>query len=298
MRIIRRCGQVAAVVLAAVLVTVTSAVGDNNPNGTVFRAVGWFKGKSEISADQIKCEIPTISSAIGEGSFALGLWNTYGRATIYYPDINNPFGNPCGVWIQLRNNLSNEGIQLDHIQLSYKIKGANRLRAAVPTRKNFPRACAPFRHDTQFVGARMDPVNSTTTTSDSGAPNVVFIEMLPLVQPELFDCLRTEYVGRASSLFVSLSLVVHATAFGTSDNGDSFQSNTIAYSLNLRHSCGNGRVDDGEICDPTTPFNSCVDVCQSGTCSQSGVPCDPVSNPCPAGLCTAQDIPAECVCVF
>jgi len=295
---IMRCGQVAAVVLAAVLVTVTSAVGDNNPNGTVFRAVGWFKGKSEISADQIKCEIPTTSSAIGEGSFALGLWNTFGRATIYYPDINNPFGNPCGAWIQLQNNLLDQGIQLDHIELRYKIHGALRLRGAVPTRKNFPRACAPFRHDTHFVGGRMEPVNSSSTTSDSGAPNVVFIEMLPLVSPELFDCLRAEYVGRAAGLFVSLPLVVRATAVGTSDTGDTFRSNTIAYTLNLRHSCGNGRVDDGEICDPTTPFNSCVDVCQSGTCSQSGLPCDPVSNPCPVGACTSQDIPAECVCVF
>jgi len=293
-----RCGQVAAVALAAVLVTVGSAVGDNNPNGTVFRAVGWFKGKAEISADQIKCEIPTISSAIGEGSFALGLWNTYGRATIYYPDINNPFGNPCGVWIQLQNNLLDQGIQLDHIELRYKIKGARRFSGVVPTHKGFPRACAPFRHDTHFVGARMDPVNSSNTTSDSGAPNVAFIEMLPLVSPELFDCLRAEYVGRAASLFVSLPLIVRATAVGTSDTGDTFRSNTIAYTLNLRHSCGNGRVDDGEVCDPTTPFNSCVDVCQSGTCSQSGLPCDPVSNPCPLGACTPQDIPSECVCVF
>ena len=293
---IRRCGQVAAALLT-VMVTVGSVAADNNPNGTVFRAVGWFKGKAEISQDQIKCEIPTISSAIAEGAFAIGLWNTYGRDTIYYPDINNPFGNPCGVWIQLQNSLLTEGIQLDHINLSYKIKGANRLRGTVPTRKGFPRACAQFKHDTLFVGGRMDPVSSSNTNSDSGAPNVVFIEMLPLVQPELFNCLRQEYVGRAAGLFVSLPLVIHATAFGTTDTGDSIQANTIAYTLNLRHSCGNGRVDDGEICDPTTPFNSCVNVCQSGTCSQSGVPCD-VTNPCQNGVCTAQDIPSECVCVF
>jgi len=294
---IRRCGQVGAVLLT-VLVTVGSVAADNNPNGTVFRAVGWFKGKSEISQDQIKCEIPTVTSAIAEGSFAIGLWNTYGRDTIYYPDINNPFGNPCGVWIQLSNNMLNQGIQLDHINLSYKIKGANRLRGTVPTRKNFPRACAQFRHDTQFIGGRMDPVNSSISNSDSGVPNVVFIEILPLVSPELFNCLRQEYVGRAASQFKSLPLVINATAFGTSDTGDSFQSNTIGYTLNLRHSCGNGRVDDGEICDPTTPFNSCVNTCVSGTCSESGVPCDPVTNPCQNGTCTAPDIPAECVCVF
>jgi hypothetical protein len=295
---IRRCGQVGVVVLAAVLMMVGSAAGDNNPNGMVFRAVGWFKGKSEISQDQIKCEIPTVTSAISEGSFAVGLWNTYGRATLYYPDINNPFGNPCGVWIQLQNNLLNQGIQLDHVELRYRIQGALRMRGAVPTRKNFPRACAAFRHDTHFVGARLEPANSSNSTSQSGAPNVAFIEMLPLVQPELFDCLRQEYVGRASTLFASLPLVVRATAVGMSDTGDTFRSNTISYTLNLRHSCGNGRVDDGEVCDPTTPFNSCVNVCQSGACSQSGEPCDPVSNPCQNGACTGQDIPAECVCVF
>src|SRR5689334_22967912 len=57
--------------------------------GTVLRAVGWFKGKAEITAGRISCEIPEVQSAISEGSFTLGLWNTYGTQTIEYPDPAN-----------------------------------------------------------------------------------------------------------------------------------------------------------------------------------------------------------------
>src|SRR5262249_5127009 len=59
MRIMRR-GVVTAVAL--VLATAFGAgtvAADNNPNGTSFRAVGWFKGKAEITDTEIKCEIPT-----------------------------------------------------------------------------------------------------------------------------------------------------------------------------------------------------------------------------------------------
>ena len=87
-------GTVVATLLAAMLVAGVASA-DNNPNGTAFRAVGWFRGKGEISDSSIKCEVPTTTSAIADGSFAMGLWNTYGVATVYFPDINGPFANPC-----------------------------------------------------------------------------------------------------------------------------------------------------------------------------------------------------------
>ena len=81
--------------LAALIVVGVAmpARGDNNPNGMAFRAVGWFKGKAEISAGDIKCEIPSVTSAIFEGAFAMGLWNTYGFQTLMFPDTSNPFAN-------------------------------------------------------------------------------------------------------------------------------------------------------------------------------------------------------------
>src|SRR2546430_15793324 len=119
--------------LAALIVVGVAmpARGDNNPNGMAFRAVGWFKGKAEISAGDIQWEIPSVSSAISEGAFSMGIWNPYGFSSLLFPDTPNPFGNPCGGWIQLQNNMVNQGILVDHVELTFRTPGARRFRPSV-----------------------------------------------------------------------------------------------------------------------------------------------------------------------
>jgi hypothetical protein len=293
---LRRAPLLAAMVLMGLAAGPARA--DNNPNGVVFRAVGWFKGKAEITAGRINCEIPNVNNAISEGSFALGLWNTFGRQTVYFPDINSEFGNPCGGWIQLQNNLLDQAINVERIVLQYRIQGARRFRQFVATRNGFPLACRQFRKEVHFNGARLNPANSTESTSSSGAPNVAFIEMLPMVTPQLISCLRDQYTGIPTDVYSSFPLVIRATAYGMSDAGDGYRSNVIKYSLNLRHSCGNGRVDDGEQCDasPTAP-NTCFGACASGSCSQAEtIPC--MSDADCSGTCMPQNTPSECVCVY
>jgi len=288
-------GTVLATLLAATLVAGVASA-DNNPNGLAFRAVGWFKGKGEISDTSIKCEIPTNSSAIFDGSFAMGLWNTYGFPTLYFPDVNGPFGNPCGGFLQLQNLLSTQAIQIDHIELRYKIAGAKRFRGSVPTRNQWPLACRGLQRATVYTGAVLNPINSTTDTSESGAPNIALIQVLPLVSTQMFNCLRGQYAPLPTDLYSSLPIVIRATVVGTSDSGDTYRSNSLAYTLNLRHTCGNGRLDDGEMCDPSTPFSSCFDTCTSNICGVSGAPCN-TSADC-VGQCIDGNSPSECVCVY
>ncbi|HYR95109.1 MAG TPA: hypothetical protein VEM57_00180 [Candidatus Binatus sp.] len=301
MRIIGRWA-VGVAVLAGVLAAAGVARADNNPNGTVFRAVGWFGGKGEITPQAIKCETPTISSAIAEGAFSFGMWNTYGVQTLFYPDINNPFGNPCGGWIQLQNNLTDQAIQLDHFELRYKIPNAARYRGSVPTRNSFPIACRELRRDSMFVGAVINPITSKQDQSGSGSPNVTFIQMLPLVTPQMIYCMRGQYAPLDPNTFVSLPLVIRATGVGFSDSGAEYRTNTIAYHLTLRHSCGNGRVDDGELCDPAAPF-TCAGFCvippgaPNGTCSNESRRLCRADPDC-QGTCNPPNNPTECVCVY
>jgi hypothetical protein len=294
MRIMGR-GPVLALIGALVLAS-GPAWAERNPNGQVFSAVGWWKGKSEVTAGQIKCEIPSVNSAIGDGAFSVGLWNTYGFQTIYFPDINQPFANPCGAWLQLRSNMRDQGLNIQHIELSYRIPGANRFRQFVVTRGNFPVACRELRRDTIYTGMRLNPVNSTQESSSSGAPNVGFLQVLPLVSPQMFSCLRSQYAGIPTDVLVSMPLVIRAVVVATADSGKTYQSNPAKYTLNLRHMCGNGRLDDGEQCDPNEP-QPCLSECLGGFCASNSAQACTSPADC-VGTCVAQDNPSECTCLF
>jgi hypothetical protein len=288
-------GVVVAAVLAATLGVIPAAA-DNNPNGTLFRAVGWFRGEAQISEDGITCEIPSVSEGIPEGSFAMGLWNTFGEDTISYPNANLAFANPCGGYIQVQTNLLEQGMNVERVDLKFRVAGARQFRQFVPTRNGFPTACRSLRRARLFVGTRLNPPNSTDLGGPSGAPNVAFLQLLPQVSPQLFQCLRSQYAALPTDVLVSLPLVIRATAVGRSDSGEVYRTNTVAFTLNLRHQCGNARLDDGEQCDPATPFSSCFQDCENNVCSVTGAPCLS-SGDCP-GTCLPQGIPSECVCVF
>ena len=106
----------------------------------------------------------------------------------------------------------------------------------------------------------------------------------------------------STDLYSSLSLVIRATVFGQSDTGEMFKANPISYTLNLRHSCGNGRVDDGELCDPNG-LETCRGFCvipqgqTNGSCSNDKNRLCQFDADC-QGVCTPPNIPQECVCAY
>ncbi len=294
---IRKCGPLIGA-LALVAVAGSASAGSD---GLVLRAVGFYKGLASISQNAgqatITCQIPTVSTAIADGSFAIGIWNTQGFATLFFPDPNNPFGNPCGGWVQLRSALLNQGITLDTVDIRFRIPGARRFRDVVPTRRQFPTACKPFRHAQIFAGIRLDPTGGSDVSSGSGAANTAFLQLLPLVSSDLIQCLREQYATLPTATLVSIPLVARVVVTGISDAGDTYQSNPISYTLNMRHTCGNGRVDDGEQCDLSSGINTCLGgICTNNSCTLSHTPCA-TNNDC-VGTCTAPGTTTECSCIF
>lgn len=296
MKMERRTAVRRLALVAVLTLGVTAArAGDD---GLVLHANGWYQGKSDISDQQIKCEVPTVTSAISDGAHAMGIWNTYGVQTLFFPDTSNGFANPCGGWLQLQNNSLYEGLTLDVVKLKMRIQGARRWRQLVPTRAGLPSACAAMRRTPLFAGLRLDPYQSPPH-SNSGSSNVVFFQAVPMVRTELIHCLRSQYNDLDTAVFTDFPLVIEATAYATSDSGSRYRSNTVRYTLNLRHTCGNGRADDGEECDPGNTDTAICNggICKDGECSLAkGVPCADASD-C-VGSCLARGGVNECTCAY
>jgi hypothetical protein len=289
-----------AVLVTALAVgfTVAPALAGNNPNGIVFRAVGFFKGKASVSQDTITCEVPSIATKISDGAFSIGLWNTFGLPTLLFPDVNSPFGDPCGGYLQVQSNMTTQSIALDRIEVKLSIPGAGRFRSkGVRTFRGWPVACMSLRKSVTYVGDVLGPANSNDVGGSSGAPNVAFVQMLPLLPTETIQCLRSQYAPLPSTSFASLPVVIRVSAVGISDSGSTYRSNTVSYTLNMRHTCGNGRVDDGEECDATSPGNTCAGACTGGVCTNNpNLGCQ--TNLDCAGACTAPGGPSECICLY
>lgn len=282
--------------LATMLMAGTVLAGSSDV--LVFRQIGWWRGKAEISSGEIKCEIPTVTTAIADGAFSMGIWNTFGEQTLFFPDPNAVFGNPCGGYLQFQSFLFDQFLTVDNVRLKYRIAGARRFRAFVPTRNGLPASCAQFGHATVFTGMLIPPANSVDhPVSGSGQDNAVFLQINPIVSPQLLYCLRQAYASLDATLFTSFPLVITARASGTSDAGKSYKSNDTSYHLTLRHTCGNGRVDDGEFCDPNAIVNTCAGACASGICTNNAALACATPADC-VGTCIAVGDPMECNCSY
>ncbi|HWP64327.1 MAG TPA: hypothetical protein VNO26_00250 [Candidatus Limnocylindria bacterium] len=294
MRIVR--GLAVAGLLVA---SMTGQAVAGSSKGLVLRAMGWAQGRASVSDSSISCQIPTVDTVIADGFFTMGIWNTFGEQTIQFPDRNSAFANPCGGFLQLWNSMTKQGITLNRINLAYRIAGSRRFDAVVSQRKGWPTACNAFRRATVFAGVRLNPNDPLAPPTGSGLPNVAFIQVTPLVSPSVFACLREQYAVLPADVYTDFPLVIKARASGIADNGDRFVSNVLKYTLNLRHTCGNGRLDDGEACDLTASGQACSGsaICVGNVCIGDPTRGCNTDADC-IGTCQAQGTPEECTCTY
>src|SRR5262249_49420669 len=133
MRIVR--GLVVAGVLA---VSMTGRGGAGDTGGVVLRGGGWGRGKGSGSNHSVSWGGPALDTAVADGFFTMGIWNTFGEQTLMFPDRNSAFGNPCGGYLQLWNSMTKQGLTLNRINLTYRIAGSKRFDAVVSQKKGFP----------------------------------------------------------------------------------------------------------------------------------------------------------------
>jgi hypothetical protein len=277
-------------VLVAVIVVAGAVPARANDDGLVMRAVGFFV--SSAAGGGGTCTIPSATSGIPVSSDVVSLSNA-----VVYPTST------CDGYVELQNVMTSQGINVERMNIKLRIAGANRFRQYVPTRNGFPTACRNLRKATIYTGAHLFPVGTPPDYGNTGAGvgHLAFVQLLPMVDAQVFSCLREQYSGLPASVYVSLPLVIRVVGHGTSDSGQSITTNPIEFTLTLLHLCGNGRVDDqdGETCDPNAP-----DTCAVGPCDLSANACrNNLSLYCQtdadcAGQCIQEGDPNECSCLY
>ena len=205
--------------LATLMLVATAHLARASTDGLVLRAAGFFQAES--SGDGGTCTVPGVATGIAYSSDTIGLWNTFGIPTIQYPQTI------CDGWLQLQNNMVIQGVSIQDVDIRLRIPGANRYRQYVPTRSGWPTACKGLRHTKVYSGAYLFPVNSDNGNGNtgSGAPNIVFVNLFPIVSAQVITCLREQYGPLDTDVLASLPVVVRAVATGISDNGTTYKSN-------------------------------------------------------------------------
>ena len=193
----------------------------SNPNGIIFRAIGIFQG--EVQEGQ--CKVPTATQLIADVSNhicrdATEIVTTDGTSvfpTRMFPELQS-FGNFCGGFLGLQNSLINQAINVFRVKIRYRIPG-----------RGFPILCRGQRKFNNFVGARLDPVNSFNPAPFC-AVNQSYLQLLPIYSAQLLDCLRDPLRGNVPA---PVTIVAKIRALATLDDGRKIRSNRVRYSLTL-----------------------------------------------------------------
>jgi hypothetical protein len=280
--------------LAAIMLVAGTQVAGANEDGLSLRAVGFFDSTSSGAGSA--CQVPTIDNGVPVSTDTIGLWDTFGVPTVQYPD------DPCFGWMQLQNTMTSQGVSIEKIDIRLRIAGAGRFRQFVPTRNGFPTACRALRKSTVFSGAHLFPFGTDPSygNTGSGVAHVAFVNLFPIVNAQVIQCLHEQYASLPADVYVSLPLIIRATASGVTDSGGHLKSNPLQFTLTLLHLCGNGRIEAGEQCDPAAPNTCQLGPCNvsSGTCQGGGGQVSCATDADCAGTCLPQGDPLECSCLF
>jgi hypothetical protein len=198
------------VVTLALFVGCGGGSGGNNDQGIVFRATGIFRTLTSVTTGTITCTDPiTNTQAITDTAGRISL-----STTEFYPNRNDPFGDPCGGYVGLQNNLSSQSINTQFVTIRYEVAGAG---IQVPD-------------VTVNIGLTVPPVSCKNCTS-SGLDGFIY---LPLVQQLVPQEIIT-FLNLNQNLLPAppYQMDVYVSVSGQSDQGTNYDSNEIGYTITV-----------------------------------------------------------------
>ncbi len=182
--------------------------GDND-QGVVFRAVGFVRGPESVDEDRIRCTEPTTQNAIIDSSWVV----TLGQQE-FFPDRNDPFGDPCGGYIALENNLATMAMNVQEITVQYEIPGASR---------------TPPENSISF-GLRINPTSSMEESS-TGQVNLAYSQLVGQMIPEQMMIWLEQNQNSLPATPYSMNAFFRAR--GQADNGTRYTTNEIGYQFTI-----------------------------------------------------------------
>jgi len=183
--------------------------GNKNDQGVSFLATGTFRGQQSIQNGMIQCVVPNASNAILDSSFTLNITQSK-----QFPDPEDPFADPCGVFIGLQNNLLGQGINVQEVAVRYEVPGA---AVSVP-------------EHSITVGQHIDSADSTIGTP-SGQSNLIFLPLDGQILPQTIVVFLNQNVNRLPAAPYVLNVFLEARS--QSDNGTNYTSNELGYQLTI-----------------------------------------------------------------
>lgn len=174
--------------LASIVVAASwSGCGSSNDQGVSFRALGFFADGTGTAGDAGRCASL--------------------RDTTIIPNDIDGDGTLDGGYLGLQNSMVGQGINLDHVNLSYHINGSS---LAIPS-------------NVFALSLRLGPTNGAEPSNPSTGFAQIFI-----VSPAIFKFLN-DNSSRLPDL--PFAMVVSATAVGVADSGDDFTTNRVTYQV-------------------------------------------------------------------
>jgi hypothetical protein len=181
-----------------------------------FRAAGLFQG----TAQEDRCQVPVIDSAIGDEGISLPLDS---------PVVDSGFPSSsastfCRGFLLLENNLATQAVVVDRVDFEYEIPGA---------RISIPASSAPTGIRINANAARNDSTGDTEPKpSPFGQENIAFIQLDgQLVPTRIVDFLRQNEPSLPELPYV---MIIHIRAIARSDSGEKMTSNETRYTVEWR----------------------------------------------------------------